>query len=54
MAIADPSGKALVLLEQDQGSLTIKWAEHQCTAPYQLPERDKAVNYERQRLVCQP
>ncbi|MNH20047.1 Outer membrane usher protein FimD precursor [compost metagenome] len=54
LAIADPSGKALVLLEQDQGSLTIKWAEHQCTAPYQLPERDKAVNYERQRLVCQP
>lgn len=54
LAIADPSGKALVLLEQDQGELSLKWGEQQCTAPYQLPERDKAVNYERQRLMCQP
>ncbi|QXI40291.1 fimbria/pilus outer membrane usher protein [Pseudomonas xantholysinigenes] len=54
LAIADPSGKALVLLEHDKGDLTLKWAEQQCTAPYQLPERDKAVNYERLRLVCQP
>jgi len=54
LAIADPSGKALVLVEQDQGNLIIKWGEKECTAPYQLPARDKAVNYERQRLVCQP
>ncbi|AVD84166.1 fimbrial protein [Pseudomonas sp. SWI6] len=54
LAISDPSGKALVLLEQDQGSLTIKWSDRQCVAAYHLPERDKAVNYERQRLVCQP
>lgn len=54
LAIADPSGKALVLVEQDQGNLIIKWGENQCTAHYQLPARDKAVNYERQRLVCQP
>ncbi|PZW79245.1 outer membrane usher protein [Pseudomonas sp. 2848] len=54
LAIADPSGKALVLVEQDQGNLIIKWGETQCTAPYQLPARDKAVNYERQHLVCQP
>ena len=54
LAISDPNGKALVLLEEDQGSLTIKWGERQCSAPYNLPERDKALNYERQRLVCQP
>lgn len=54
LAIADPSGKALVLLEHDQGNLIIKWGENQCTAPYQLPARDKAMNYERQRLVCPP
>lgn len=54
LAISDPNGKALVLLEEDQGSLTIKWGERQCSAPYSLPERDKALNYERQRLVCQP
>ena len=54
LAISDPSGKALVLLEQDQGSLTIKWGERQCAAHYDLPERDTAVNYERQRLMCQP
>ncbi|MGE8459275.1 MAG: fimbria/pilus outer membrane usher protein, partial [Pseudomonas alloputida] len=54
LAISDPSGKALLLLEQDQGSLTIKWGERQCSAPYNLPERDKAVNYERQRLACRP
>jgi len=54
LAISDPSGKALLLLEQDQGSLTIRWGERQCSAPYNLPERDKAVNYERQRLACRP
>lgn len=54
LAISDPNGKALVLLEEDQGNLTIKWGERQCTAPYRLPERDKALNYERQRLVCRP
>ncbi|WP_408980559.1 fimbria/pilus outer membrane usher protein [Pseudomonas sp. B21-032] len=54
LAISDPNGKALVLLEEDQGSLTIKWGERQCTAPYSLPERDKTLNYERQRLVCKP
>ncbi|WP_275558594.1 fimbria/pilus outer membrane usher protein [Pseudomonas sp. 2(2015)] len=54
LAISDPNGKALVLLEEDQGSLTIKWGERQCNAPYSLPERDKALNYERQRLVCRP
>ncbi|NMY84608.1 fimbrial biogenesis outer membrane usher protein [Pseudomonas sp. WS 5411] len=52
LAIADPSGNALVLVEEDQGSLTIKWGGQQCTAAYALPAQDKALNYERQALVC--
>ncbi|WP_065943728.1 fimbria/pilus outer membrane usher protein [Pseudomonas sp. 25 R 14] len=54
IAIADPSGKALALMEQDSGTLVIKWGEQQCQAPYALAERDKALNFERVSLVCQP
>lgn len=54
IAIADPSGKALALMEQDAGNLVIKWNGQQCQAPYVLGERDKALNFERVSLVCQP
>jgi len=54
IAIADPSGKALALMEQDSGTLVIKWEGQQCQAAYALPEHDKALNYERLPLVCQP
>lgn len=54
LAISDPSGKALALVEEDQATLTIKWDGRQCQAPYALPERNKALNYERVRLVCRP
>ena len=54
LAIADPSGNALVLVEEDQGSLTIKWGDKHCTAAFAMPPQNKALNYERQRLVCQP
>lgn len=52
LAIADPTGKALALMEEDTGSLVIKWEGQQCLAPYSLPIRDKSLNYERVRLVC--
>jgi P pilus assembly protein, porin PapC len=52
VAIADPSGKALALTQTDAATLTIKWADQQCQAPYSLPERNKALNYERVRLMC--
>ncbi|MGF6127164.1 outer membrane usher protein [Pseudomonas frederiksbergensis] len=52
LAISDPTGKALALVEQDAGELTLKWDRQQCQAPYQLPERDPAVNYQRARLEC--
>lgn len=54
VAIADPSGKALALVEQDTGTLIIKWAERQCEASYALGERNKALNYERVALTCAP
>jgi outer membrane usher protein len=54
LAISDPSGKALALVENDTGSLVIVWQGQRCEAPYALPERDKALNYERASLVCRP
>ncbi|PCR95771.1 fimbrial biogenesis outer membrane usher protein [Pseudomonas sp. FW215-R2] len=54
IAISDPGGKALALVEEDAATLLIKWNGQQCTAAYSLPERDKSVNYERVSLVCQP
>ncbi|MDD1015460.1 fimbria/pilus outer membrane usher protein [Pseudomonas rubra] len=53
LAISDPSGKALALMENDAGELLIKWNEQHCTAAYALPERNPALNYERVPLVCQ-
>lgn len=54
MAISDPNGKALALVEQDAGTLVIKWGEQQCQASYALGERNKALNYERVDLRCAP
>ena len=54
MAISDPNGKALALVEQDTGTLVIKWGEQQCQANYALGERNKALNYERLDLKCAP
>jgi outer membrane usher protein len=54
MAISDPNGKALALVEQDAGTLVIKWGEQQCRASYALGERNKALNYERVELACLP
>lgn len=54
IAIADPSGKALALMEEDSGNLVIKWHERQCQASYALPKSDKTLNYVRVQLVCKP
>jgi len=54
LAIADPNGNALALVEADQGTLVIKWGERRCSASYVLPAQNKALNYERQALVCSP
>ncbi|MGU9855636.1 fimbria/pilus outer membrane usher protein [Pseudomonas sp. LF245] len=54
LAISDPNGKALALVEQDAGTLVIKWGEQQCQASYALGERNKKLNYERVDLRCAP
>ncbi|SES14191.1 fimbria/pilus outer membrane usher protein [Pseudomonas sp. NFPP19] len=54
LAISDPGGKALALVEADAGTLTINWQGQRCEAPYALPERNAALNYERATLVCRP
>ncbi|NWE43867.1 fimbrial biogenesis outer membrane usher protein [Pseudomonas yamanorum] len=54
LAIADPNGKALALVEADTGTLVITWQDQRCEAPYALPERNKTLNYERVTLVCRP
>ncbi|CAJ0715666.1 Outer membrane usher protein FimD [Ralstonia edaphis] len=52
LGIADPSGKAFVLLNQEQGTLVVKWKEGQCQAPYALPKTEAGRNYQRQTLRC--
>ena len=54
LGISDPSGKALALVEEDSATLTIKWDGKHCLASYTLPERNKALNYERVLLICAP
>ena len=52
--IADPGGKALALVEADTGTLVISWQGQRCEAAYALPQRNKALNYERVELTCRP
>ncbi|WP_339495452.1 fimbria/pilus outer membrane usher protein [Pseudomonas sp. RA_105y_Pfl2_P56] len=54
IAISDPNGKALALVQDSSATLTIKWAGQQCQANYSLPERNKSLNYERETLICLP
>ncbi|MBJ2216674.1 MULTISPECIES: fimbria/pilus outer membrane usher protein [Pseudomonas] len=54
IAIADPNGKALALVEADTGTLVITWQDQRCEAAYALPQRNKALNYERVELSCRP
>ena len=52
LAIADPSGQALVLVESDKGILTIKSKGLVCEAGYALPERSNTQGYDQMKLVC--
>lgn len=53
LAIADPTGHALVLLEDNQGTLKIKAGGKVCEAPYVLPERTAGQGYDQLKVVCQ-
>jgi len=52
LGIADPAGKAFVLLQEEKGTLTVKWKDGQCQAPYALSEAQAGQNYQRQTLHC--
>lgn len=53
LGIVDPGGNALVLLDQEQGTLAVKWKDSQCRAPYALPKAEAGRNYQRQTLRCE-
>jgi hypothetical protein len=52
LAIADPSGQALVMVESDKGVLKVKSGALVCEAGYVLPERANVQGYDQVRLVC--
>ncbi|KAB0686468.1 fimbria/pilus outer membrane usher protein [Burkholderia territorii] len=52
LGIVDPGGNALVLLEQEQGTLKVKWTEGECRAPYALPKVEAGRNYQRLVVRC--
>ena len=54
LAISDPTGKALAMLDDDSARLTIKWQGKQCEADYALGQKPENVNYERYKLICLP
>ena len=54
LAISDPTGKALAMVEDDSATLTIKWQGKQCLATYALAPKPEKVNYERYTLICLP
>ena len=54
LAMSDPTGKALAMVEHDSATLTIKWQDKQCLASYALAQKQEKVNYERYKLMCLP
>lgn len=53
LAVSDPRGHALVLLEEDKGVLKVKSRGQVCEAVYSLPERTHKQGYDRVKLTCQ-
>ena len=52
LGIADPNGSAFLLLNQQQGTLSVKWKTGHCQAPYALRPAEAGRNYQRQTLRC--
>lgn len=53
LAVVDPTGRALVLSEQDKGELRVRWANGSCRAPFALQARDPLRAYDQIRVTCQ-
>ncbi|MDF3845003.1 FimD/PapC C-terminal domain-containing protein, partial [Pseudomonas citronellolis] len=52
LAVVDNQSRALVFGLEDQGRLTVSWADGTCSAPYTLPRRDASLTYDQVKLVC--
>ncbi|WP_374046673.1 fimbria/pilus outer membrane usher protein [uncultured Pseudomonas sp.] len=52
LAVVDNQSRALVFGLEDQGRLTVSWADGSCSAPYELPSRDASLTYDQVQLVC--
>ena len=53
MAITDPTGNALVLVDDVQGVLKVTTSGKVCSAPYSLPEKSSSHGYDRVKIICQ-
>lgn len=53
LAVVDPTGRALVLSEEDSGELRVRWTNQVCRAPFALPARDPLLAYDRVQVICQ-
>ncbi|WP_017904856.1 fimbria/pilus outer membrane usher protein [Pseudomonas asplenii] len=52
LAVVDPTSRALVLSEQEQGTLQVRWSGRSCQFRFRLPPRDPQLSYDRVREVC--
>jgi outer membrane usher protein len=53
LAISDPTGRALVLVEAPEGTLKVKSGGRICHAPYALSKTERVAGYEHIKVVCQ-
>lgn len=53
VGMVDHRGRALLLLAEDQGQLSVKWEGGECRARYALPPRDPAVYYDTATVACE-
>lgn len=53
LAVVDPRQTALLLVEKNEGTLRVKWADQSCTAQYVMSEKVAGENYQSKVLSCQ-
>lgn len=53
LAVVDPTSRALVLSDRQEGTLQVRWSGRSCQFPFRLPPRDPQLTYDRVQVVCQ-
>ncbi len=53
LAVVDPTSRALVLSDREEGTLQVKWSGQSCQLHFRLPPRDPQLTYDRVKEVCQ-